>query len=934
MAGKFPESFKDPLYASLDASHEQKLALPVGLLSSIRTAGERSNASATNKFGTSSPYQFIPATRKAILDKYGIDVLLSPENASEGAGLLLQESLKRNKGDVEAAVREYHGGTNKENWGPVNNAYAKRVLAAQGGVRAQSLDSGFAKFMAANPAVPADRGAQDQQPVGAAPTPAAAEKAPADDPLAAGFGSWIAANPDAGKYKAPEHVGFIDGVKEAVTGAKRRTAETEAAPDWAGMPELNSFSMAGLKTGLGTMVSNPEESVQIIRNNFPGVQARQDDRGNYFLKSSIDGKEYAIKPGFRPSDIPRAGAGILAFTPAGRATTITGSMLAGGATQAAIEASQAATGGNFDADHVAMATVASGVVPAVVRGVQAAKNPIMQALGREPVVPPVQPGTPPVPPVPPAATMTAEELANTTRNAATGGLGSKGATRELAAQTFPDAKIVDAAKRLGIEDHLQPDHITTNQAYRELAQAIKSVPGSETRAAEVAGLEQVAKRADDLVDELGGARDLSTLDATLKGRMQATQKELSDKADELYSELRGAIPARSEAAAPTVLQFISKRAEDLDGVPNLTAMERRILAKLTPRDILDDAGNVVGKKQPTYALLDDVRRDLTAARVKKQGPFKDADTGLIKKLERELMTDQKVAADALGQLPKFEAAQGLVRVRKGLEDDLVSLFGKQLNGSIVGDLTQSMAALPKGDVSKLANLLKAIPEHMRQETVASGLSTAFNVSAKNQQLSFKNFAQWYEGLLKNKQAHAMLMANLPPEARKRFSDLYRVSKGISDATRERITTGRIMAVSEQLRGADTLMANIFDLAKRSSGGLVAEAATSSVGLHGAGLASGIASALTKGKTNVMKAADNLISSPEYLAAVKAAGTPGAPQAARRLSMSKVFKEFAREVKAPREMGQPEKWILKALMTTNNEYKEPAKPAQKPPNGED
>jgi len=926
MAGKFPESFNDPLYASLDASHEQKLALPVGLLSSIRTAGERSNASATNKFGTSSPYQFIPATRKAILDKYGIDVLLSPENASEGAGLLLQESLKRNKGDVETAVREYHGGTNKENWGPVNNAYAKRVMAAQGGVKAQTLDSGFASFMAANPAVPANRGVQDQQPVDAAPAPAAAEKAPADDPLAAGFGNWIAANPDAGKYKAPEHVGFIDGVKEAVTGAKRRTAETEAAPDWAGMPELNSFSMAGLKTGLGTMVSNPEESVQIIRNNFPGVQARQDDKGNYFLKSSIDGKEYAIKPGFRPSDIPRAGAGILAFTPAGRATTITGSMLAGGATQAAIEASQAATGGEFDPSQVAMATVASGAIPAVVRGVQAAKNPIMQALGREPVVPPVPPGTPPVPPVPPVATMTAEELANTTRNAATGGLGSKTATKELAAQTFPNVKTVDAAKRLGIEDHLQPDHVTTNQAYRELAQAIKSVPGSETRAAEVAGLEQVAKRADDLVDELGGARDLSTLDATLKGRMQATQKELSDKADTMYSELRGAIPARSEAAAPTVLQFISKRAEDLDGVQNLTAMERRILAKLSPRQELDDAGNTI-TKQPTYALLDDVRRDLTAAKFKRQGPFKDADTGLIKKLERELMTDQKAAADALGQLPKFDAAQGLVRVRKGLEDDLVSLFGKQLNGSIVGDLTQSMAALPKGDVTKLANLLKAIPENMRQETVASGLSTAFNVSAKNQQLSFKNFANWYEGLLKNKQAHAMLMANLPPEARKRFSDLYRVSKGISDATRERITTGRIMAVSEQLRGADTLMANIFDLAKRSSGGLVAEAATSSVGLHGAGLASGIASALTKGKTNVMKAADALISSPEYLAAVKAAGTPGAPQAARRLSMSKVFKEFAREVKAPREMSQPEKWILRSLMAGNNEYEKPQQ--QKP-----
>lgn len=176
MAGKFPESYADPLYASLDAANEQKLKLPVGLLSSIRTAGEKSNASQTSSAGAITPYQFIPATRKAILDKYGIDVTLSPENASEGAGLLLQESLKRSKGDPERAVREYHGGTDSKNWGPVNDAYAKRVLASQQGAKMNALSAGFAKFMADNPA---------------SPPPAAAAPEAKADPLAAGFGEWL-----------------------------------------------------------------------------------------------------------------------------------------------------------------------------------------------------------------------------------------------------------------------------------------------------------------------------------------------------------------------------------------------------------------------------------------------------------------------------------------------------------------------------------------------------------------------------------------------------------------------------------------------------------------------------------------------------------------------------------------------------------------------
>ena len=126
----------------------------------------------------------------------------------------------------------------------------------------------------------------------------------------------------------------------------------------------------------------------------------------------------------------------------------------------------------------------------------------------------------------PATMMTGPELAETAKTAAGGGMSSAKATRTLAEQAAPDAKTVAAAKRLGIEDYLQPDHVTTNQAYRELAQAVKSVPGSEARAAEMAGLEQVGDRASRLVDEIGGTSDVSALDASVKNRMQARQAEL------------------------------------------------------------------------------------------------------------------------------------------------------------------------------------------------------------------------------------------------------------------------------------------------------------------------------------------------------------------------------------------------------------------------
>jgi hypothetical protein len=147
------------------------------------------------------------------------------------------------------------------------------------------------------------------------------------------------------------------------------------------MPELNQMSVASFKTALGSLLSNPKETVQILQSNFPGVQVRQDEKGNYILRSSVNQQEYAIPPGITMGDIPRAIGGIAAFTPAGRAATIPGAVVGAGATQAVIEATQAGTGGQISPSEIALAAatgpagqilqrVAPPVAAAVRRGAQ------------------------------------------------------------------------------------------------------------------------------------------------------------------------------------------------------------------------------------------------------------------------------------------------------------------------------------------------------------------------------------------------------------------------------------------------------------------------------------------------------------------------------------------------------------------------------------
>jgi len=488
-----------------------------------------------------------------------------------------------------------------------------------------------------------------------------------------------------------------------------------------------------------------------------------------------------------------------------------------------------------------------------------------------------------------------EELSALTKKAIT----KKSAQQELAAETMPNADTIEAAKRLGISEHLQPDHVTTSQSYRELAQAIKSFPGSELRAQEIEGLANVANRANKIIEDVAATKDISELSAKVKSEMSSTQQNLEQQAGKMYKDLREKMPANAEAPADNVLNFISKRAEDLGGIKNLSPMEKMIYSKLKPQTkvideqnpVMSGSGEVLTQKTikspPNYALLDDVRRDLTAARVKNQGVFKDADAGLIKILESKLKDDQGAVLSKYGLQDDFALAQKTVALRKSLEDDMISLFGKNLEGNIVSKLQSGIKNLSKGDTQKIEEIIKSVPENMRENVATSGLSYAFGKNAAD--VNFNSYANWYEGLKANKQAYDTLSKYVKPDVMKNLDDFYKVSNGIRLASRERIQTGRLNVVKDSLKDADTAIGKIYESVKGVAGkAVMAEIASSAVGAPGAGLASGITAALVKEKVPLQKAADKLMASDEFRSAVKSISEGAAKDAKKSFVISKVI----------------------------------------------
>ncbi len=688
---------------------------------------------------------------------------------------------------------------------------------------------------------------------------------------------------DEGILKLPEEKGFLAGIKDAFTGSDRSTPEIESLPDWSKLPEKNQFNMDAMLSALNTMSTDPKETAQIIKAGFPGVDVRQDEKGNYILKSGVDQQEYAIKPGFRASDIPRAGFTAAEFTPAGKAKSIIGGGLKAIGTQAAVETGQALAGGEFDVKEVGAAGLAGAGGAAVGKIGDVVRNTYQKFFSKAPAV-----------------VETAEDIASIAKDAA------KGSTKkqlELAGKVQPDPKLLKSADRLGVTENLQARHITTNEAYREIEQAVASVPGSTSRTVEKEAFAQVSKKADDFINKIG-TQDLSQMSKDVKQVATKIQASLDAEGAALFKKVGEAIAPKTEARATNLLKFLKTKSDELGGAVYLNSVEKKLLKQLQPKMNMR-----TGKLEyPTYARLDDVRKQLTAARVAKQGDFKDAQSGLLRKLEVELLKDQQIIAEKFGVLETFNKARQTVAVRKGLENDIINMFGKHMEGSIVGDLKSGIKKLAIGDVTKFTELIKKVPDNLKQQVTTSGLAEAFGKKVSQGQMNFTSYANWYEGLMNNKQARNALFINLPEGSRKQLTDLYRVAKGLSKSSKEKITTGRLNVITNQMRSGDGFMRSVYNFARRSSG-----RAAEFIGVPGAGLMGGLLSALKMGKTDIMVAADKLITSPAFLSAAR----QGNKQAAGRLSRSTAWKDFYTAAGRPKELDDAQKWILSAFQSQRN-----------------
>jgi formiminotetrahydrofolate cyclodeaminase len=742
----------------------------------------------------------------------------------------------------------------------------------------------------------------------------------------------------AAEFGGRPEMGFFGSIVESVTGRARATPETQRLPEWTAMPELNQMSMASFKSALGTLLTNPQETVQILQANFPGLQVRQDARGNFILRSSVDQKEYAIPPGFSAGDIPRALGGLFAFTPAGRAATIPGAVVAAGVTQAGIEATQAATGGEISPAEIGMAAAtgpagqiiqraAPPVAAAVRRGVQRAtgRAPAAAAPAPAPRVEPTFEAPPAAPaamapaapaamaPAAPAAVPAGDvgEVLNLARKAGGRLPGSTAAKAQLVdlAQVNPEARA--AAERLGID--VPFDVLSDNPQVRSAVGLTRALVAGEAEAAWENTVRQAIQRADEISQQfdaafVAGRPAPGATSQKIVDNLQQTRQTLKSDAKAIYDRIDEMVPKNSPVDLNNLRTYLDELRANLGAAGRMTPQESN-LAKM------------LEKGELTYFGLKR-EKDLVGQAVGGlKSPYDNMATGDLKRLYAALAQDQLDSVASLaGEEARRElrAANLLTAKQKALEKRIVGAFGQEIDGSVAQRMQTAISTAAKGDAAAFNRLMKVVPKELQKETLATALASVTAGKAAGRAASGSvetvfspaEFTKVYRGLRSNPPVYSQMVKIMGPEWDRASRDLYEISRRIADAQARIPTTGKANQILGEA-AVESLMGKVMSssLAQRAATGVASM-------VPGGGLiAPDIVQWMSAAKGAGVQKASKLFASPEFQElAVQSATKGGDPtQAAiRRTAMSKAFSDFAKEVNLPQSLDARVQYLQSAI----------------------
>lgn len=554
----------------------------------------------------------------------------------------------------------------------------------------------------------------------------------------------------------------------------------------------------------------------------------------------------------------------------------------------------------------------TGMAPEVPAGAVMPEVPPVAAMAPE--MPPVAAAAPSPAPVAPAAAAPAPtpemaaELGTIIREASGAGAKAKGAQIKLAemAQINPDAKA--AAERLGIE--VPADVFSDNPQVRAAIGLTRSLAGGEAEAAWRTAVSNAVDQADNIMRDFDaqfveGAVSPGTVSQRVKDSLTKTRSDLNAEASAIYKRVDESVPKQTPVQMDNLFRELTAIAGEV-GEGGMTAQEKKLLGLIQSGEV--DGGDI------TYGRLIREKNLIGKALKREESPYGSLDEATLKRLYAALASDQ---LDNVGRIggeelrAELRGANLIYAKERALGERIVNAFGRDLEGGIANKMRAAITGAAKGDPGEFARLMKAVPADLRKEVVATALTAAARSArgAEKGGFGFSEFADLYPKLRANPQVYKQIVETLGPKTADTLRDLYQVSKRITDARANVLTTGKANQALVESLNAEGILARIMDstTAKRAVGAMA--------GLGGpitGAVMPDIMQAMSKGNPDAVRAAGKMFSSPEFQAVLTEAATQPevTERAINRAVSSQRFRDFAKTIGL--ELKQGRNWLRSAI----------------------
>jgi hypothetical protein len=437
---------------------------------------------------------------------------------------------------------------------------------------------------------------------------------------------------------------------------------------------------------------------------------------------------------------------------------------------------------------------------------------------------------------------------------------------------------------------------------RAAAGLTRSAAASEAEAAWRTTVSQAVEKADEVIRQFDatfveGAVAPGVVSQKIKDSLTATRSDLNAQASKIYNSVDEVVPKTSVVELPK-LQEILASVEAEVGEKGMSAAERN-LAKM-----IED-GNV------TYGRLKREKTLIGKAIDKLESPYGSMAEADLKRLYAALADDQLTNVGNIGgeELRKQLRAANLIYAKeRALGQRIVNAFGQDIEGSVANKMRTAITGAAKGDAGEFNRLLKAVPEDLRKETIATALASVTRSArgAEKGGFGFSEFADIYPKLRANPAVYKTIVETLGKDSANVLRDLFEVSKRITEARANVLTTGK---ANQAFANPEGLIGKVMDST------ITQRIVTTVTGLVPGGgvVAPDIIKFMSTGAEERVKAAGKLFADEAFQKLAVEAATKPAPSAAalRRTAMSQSFQNFADAVKLPKALDSRIQWLQTA-----------------------